>query len=286
MRATREHPEISEVKERLRQLGVRATKGLGQHFLVDRGVLERIVEAADLDKGDTVLEIGPGLGVLTDDLVERADKVVAVEVDSILAAGLARRYSGRDNVAIVNADALDADPSSLRLGSHYKLLGNLPYYVASAILRHFLEAKLKPELIVVTLQREVAEAIVAGPGRMSLVSIAVQLYGKPSLVDYVPAKCFYPLPKVESAIIRIDVYPESAVRLKNVEGFFEIVKSGFSSPRKQIRNSLAVGLNVTTDESASFLKRADIDPTRRPQTLSLEEWARLYETHDGPILME
>jgi len=232
MRATREHPEIGEVKERLRRLGIRAAKGLGQHFLVDRAVLRKIVEAADLDKEDTVLEVGPGLGMLTDDLVERASKVVAVEVDSVLAAGLARRYSGRDNVAIVNADVLDVDPSGLKLGGHYKVLGNLPYYVASAILRHLLEATLKPELMVVMLQKEVAEAVVAGPGRMSLAGIAVQLYGKPSIIDYVPAKCFYPPPKVESAIIRIDVYPEPALRLRDIEGFFQIVKAGFSSRRK------------------------------------------------------
>jgi len=268
---------IVEAKSQLHRLGARARKGLGQHFLVDKTVLGKIVSAAELGPRDTVVEVGPGLGILTAELLHKAGRVIAVEVDSRLAAALQKNLSAFLKLAVVNADILEINPADLtsRQTKSYKVVANLPYYIAAPILRHFLEASLKPSLMVVMVQKEVAQSIVAQPGEMSILGISVQLYGKPTIVDYVPAHCFYPQPKVDSAIVRIEVYPEPAVPVKDIAGFFEIVKAGFSTPRKQIRNSLALGLQIAPADAVELLGKAKIAPQRRPETLSLEEWAKL-----------
>jgi 16S rRNA (adenine1518-N6/adenine1519-N6)-dimethyltransferase len=224
-----------------------------------------------------VVEVGPGLGILTAELLHKAGRVIAVEVDSRLAAALQKNLSAFLKLAVVNADILEINPADLtsRQTKSYKVVANLPYYIAAPILRHFLEASLKPSLMVVMVQKEVAQSIVAQPGEMSILGISVQLYGKPTIVDYVPAHCFYPQPKVDSAIVRIEVYPEPAVPVKDIAGFFEIVKAGFSTPRKQIRNSLALGLQIAPADAVELLGKAKIAPQRRPETLSLEEWSKL-----------
>ena len=268
---------IVEAKSQLHRLGARARKGLGQHFLVDRGALENIISAAQLASTDTVTEVGPGLGILTEELVKRAGKVIAVEADPKLASSLQKRLSKFANLTVINADILQLDPIELiDRKRHYKVVANLPYYIAAPILRHFLEASLKPSLMVVMVQKEVGQSIVAQPGDMSILGISVQLYGKPTIVDYVPAQSFYPEPKVDSAIVRIEVYPEPAVQVADIAAFFEIVKAGFSAPRKQIRNSLALGLQLNSAEVVELLEQAGIAPQRRPETLSLEEWANLH----------
>jgi len=273
-----------EAKRRLRALGARATKGLGQHFLIDRRVLDTIVAAADLAPGDTVVEVGPGLGTLTAELLETGASVVAVEVDAKLASALESKFSSSRRLAIVNADVLDLDPADLvRRGDiggggtgRYKVVANLPYYVAAAILRHFLEASSRPASMVVMVQKEVGRSIAAGPGNMGLLGVSVQVYGKPAIVDCVPPSAFYPEPKVDSAIVRIDVHDRPLVDAGDAAGFFEIVRAGFSAPRKQVRNSLGIGLNVEPAEAADLLAEAGISPERRPGTMSIEEWARLY----------
>ena len=275
---------LAQAKSQLRRLNVRALKGLGQHFLVDRGVLETIISAAELEPADTVVEVGPGLGILTEELVRRAGKVIAVEVDPKLAIALGRKLYQVPRLTVLNANVLDLEPSelvgdqTLASGSvqGYKVVANLPYYIASPILRHFLEALLKPRLMVVMVQKEVGQSIVAEPGGMSLLGISVQLYGKPTIVDYVPARSFYPPPKVDSAIVRIDVYPGPAVDVADVSGFFGVVKAGFRAPRKQLRNALSLGLQLGAPEVIELLEQAGIAPQRRPQTLSLEEWAQVY----------
>lgn len=269
----------------MRRLGLRAVKGLGQHFLVDGDVLSTIVAASELKPDDTVVEVGPGLGVLTGELVKTARKVVAVEIDANLAAALERRFSDTPQLTVLNADVLGLEPAEM-LGSEgpttgamhaYKVVANLPYNVASPILRHFLELGCKPTIMVVMLQKEVAQSMVAGPGHMSLLGIGVQLYGAPRIIDYVPARCFYPAPKVDSAVVRIDVYPKPALGAGDIAEFFEVVKAGFRAPRKQLRNSLPLGLHITPPEAECLMHDAGIAATRRPQTLSLEEWARLQE---------
>jgi 16S rRNA (adenine1518-N6/adenine1519-N6)-dimethyltransferase len=279
-----EGSSLAQAKSQLRRLNVRVLKGLGQHFLVDRSVLETIISAAELGPGDTVVEVGPGLGILTEELVRRAGKVIAVEVDSKLAIALGRKLYQVPQLTVLNANVLELEPGELvsarTLASGdvpgYKVVANLPYYIASPILRHFLEALLKPNLMVVMVQKEVGQSIVAEPGGMSLLGVSIQLYGKPTIVAYVPALSFYPQPKVKSAIVRIDVYPRPAVDVADASGFFKVVKAGFSAPRKQLRNALSLGLHLGTPEVIELLEQAGIAPQRRPQTLSLEEWAQVY----------
>jgi len=280
---------LSQTKGLLRRLGLKARKSLGQHFLVDEEVLKTAVSAAKLTSADVIIEIGPGLGLLTRELARQAGWVVAVELDSQLAIALKQTLASVNNVTIINENILHIDPSVLlkerktslpraidsSLG--YKVVANLPYYITSAVLRHFLEASFKPHLMVVMVQKEVAEAIVAKPGRMSLLSISVQFYGEPKIVSYVPARCFYPAPEVDSAILRIALYPEPAVAVKDREGFFKLVRAGFAASRKQLANSLAQGLELNKAEVLPLLEEASIMPKRRAETLNIEEWARLWQ---------
>lgn len=271
-------PFSAQVKSLLRQSGLRARKSLGQHFLIDGEVLGVIVKAAELTPEDTVVEVGPGLGILTRELAQRAGNVIAVELDKELASLLQRQLSSLANLRVVNADILKVKLSQLLGGkSSYKVVANLPYYITSPVLRYFVESSPKPSLMVMMVQKEVGEAIVAGPGKMSLLAVSLQVYSEPKVVAYVPARSFYPQPKVDSVILRFDMLEEPAVKVADINSFFEVVKCGFSSPRKQIHNSLAHGLGIKASEVAPLLKQADIDPQRRAETLSLEEWARLYK---------
>lgn len=274
---------LAQTRKLLRQFDLKARKGLGQHFLIDNEVLETILAAAELTPDDTVIEVGPGLGIMTAELAKRAGWVIAIELDNKLAEIL-KKTLPYDNVVIINEDVLGTDPKALLQGrapdfpaslSPYKVVANLPYYITSPVLRHFLEASVKPEVMVVMVQKEVAEAIAAGPGRRSVLSIAVQFYGRPSIVTRVPAASFYPAPEVDSAVVRIDVYPRPPVNVDE-EGFFRLVRAGFTAARKQVANSLAQGLKLPKAEVLNLLEKADIDPQRRAETFTLEEWANLW----------
>jgi 16S rRNA (adenine1518-N6/adenine1519-N6)-dimethyltransferase len=268
----------AQVKRLLRQSGLRARKSLGQHFLTDASVLQTIVEAAELSSDDTVIEVGPGLGILTAELVKRAGNVIAVELDTKLASLLKRRLASSVNLRVINVDILKIRLSELLEGtSRYKVVANLPYYITSPTLRYFVEASPKPSLMVVMVQKEVGEAIVAEPGKMSLLAVSLQMYSKPRIISHVPAQCFYPQPKVDSVIVRFDPLPKPAVKVADMDGFFDLVRAGFSSPRKQLHNSLARSLGIKPAEVILLMERASIDSKRRAETLSLEEWARLYE---------
>jgi 16S rRNA (adenine1518-N6/adenine1519-N6)-dimethyltransferase len=279
---------LTRVRSLMRQFGLRARKGLGQHFLIDEPVLQLIGSAAELNPSDVVVEIGPGLGVLTEQLARQAGWVVAVEIDSKLAAILRQILAPADNVTTINGDILGIDPVDLsqELAGRfpgaispfkYKVVANLPYYITSPVLRHFLEASVKPQTMIVMVQKEVAEAIVAEPGQMSLLSISIQFYGEPTIVGSVPARCFYPAPEVDSAILRINVYPKPVVAVTDVQSFFEVVRAGFSASRKQMVNSLALGLGLPKTEVLPLLEAAGIAPRRRAETLTLDEWARLWQ---------
>ena len=245
-----------------------------------------ITAAAELGADDLVVEVGPGLGVLTEELAGSAKRVLAIEIDPQIASVLNKKFKLLPNITIINADVLEVDPFSLcrseppEIGFSYKVVANLPYFIATPVIRHFLEAGAKPQRMVVMVQQEVAQSIVATPGKMSLLSISVQIYGQPSLVDYVPARSFYPVPKVDSAIVRIDVYPQPAIE-GDIDGFFRVVRAGFSAPRKQLRNALAQGLSIPPAYAADLLTGAGIAPQRRAETLSIEEWAELYRTSVG-----
>ena len=273
---------LTQTKRRLRQLGLKARKGLGQHFLVDGEVLEAITTAAKVTPEDLVVEVGPGLGILTGELAKRAGGVIAIELDDRLAALLKKTLASFQNVTIINDDVLNIEPGELlkrQPSPLYKVVANLPYYITSPVLRHFLTASVKPQMMLVMVQKEVAEAIAAKPGDMSLLSISVQFYGRPEIVRMVPAEAFYPAPEVDSALVRIDLYHEPAVAVD--EGsFFELVRAGFAAPRKQLGNSLSQGLGLPKEGILPLLEKAGIDWQRRAETLTLEEWARLWRVFE------
>jgi len=285
--------EIARPSELLARHGVRPNKRLGQHFLVDRSHLGRVVEAAELTRDDVVLEIGPGMGVLTRALAERAGRVVAVEIDAGMCAVLAETLGDDDRVSVVAADILEEAPDDLVRGplslaadaagvaAHYKVVANLPYYITSAILRHVLEAPLKPSRVVVMVQREVADRICAQPGDMSLLAVAVQYYAKPRRVAIVPAGAFHPRPKVDSAVLALDVHPTPPWQVPSEQAFFDIARAGFGQRRKQLRNSLAAGLDLSSAEAAERLAAAGIAPDRRAETLAMAEWAALARAFEA-----
>ena len=274
---------LNQTKGWLRRFDLKARKRMGQNFLVDRRVLEEVVEAAEITDEDTVIEIGPGLGVLTRELAQKAGRVIAVEKDDRLAYVLAQELASFNNVKINNQDILKIEPIDLFGGQtgRYKVVANLPYYITSAVLRYFLEADPSPELMVIMLQKEVADTIVAADGRMSLLSISVWFYGKPQIIDYVPAACFHPPPKVDSAILRIDVCPESAAVVDDIDGFFNLVRAGFSASRKQLANSLTQGLGISKAEVMPLLEAVGIISKRRAETLTLEEWQKIWQIFSG-----
>jgi len=282
---------LSQTKALLRRYDVRVKKGLGQNFLIDGEVLEAIVNAAALSREDTVIEVGPGLGMLTAELARKAGWVIAIELDERLAEILDRTLP-YDNVVVLNQDVLGAAPAALLQKSaphfppalrSYKVVANLPYYITSPVLRHFLEAPVKPELMVVMVQKEVAATITAPAGKKSLLSVAVQFYGRPEIVAEVPAAAFYPPPKVDSAVVKINVYRRSPVAVDDVDGFFKLVKAGFSAARKQAANSISHRLGLAKEEAATMLAKAGIDPQRRAETFTLEEWASLWRTYNRMV---
>jgi 16S rRNA (adenine1518-N6/adenine1519-N6)-dimethyltransferase len=259
---------------------IRPRKSLGQHFLTDRRVLQRILAAAALSPADTVIEVGAGKGVLTRALAAAAGRVIAVEIDEGLCAHLRRRLAAYPNMEPVCGDILSLPPEELlaraQASPPYMVVANLPYYIASAVLRHFLESAQPPARMIVMVQAEVGQSIAARPGRMSLLSVSVQFYAQARVLFYVPPRAFRPPPKVRSAVIRLDVRPEPAVAVDDRQAFFRLVQAGFAAPRKQLRNALALGLSFEPSAAQRLLEAANIDPTRRAQTLSLDEWGRLY----------
>lgn len=263
----------------------RLKKHLGQHFLTNRGVLQQIVDAAELTSDDVVVEVGPGAGVLTAELVAHAGRVISVELDRDLVPALRQRFAGDANFHLVHGDILEWPPARILADAglpgdtSYKLVANLPYYITAPALRHFLETPHRPSRLVVLVQLEVARRVVATPGDLSILALAVQYYGRPTLVAKVAPGSFTPPPKVSSAVVRIDTYAEPPVQAPGDAAFFEMVRAGFSAPRKQLRNSLAQGLGVEPAAVEALASEANIDPQRRPETLTLAEWAALATVH-------
>lgn len=268
-------PPPLPVTDLLRRHGLRPRKSLGQNFLIDEGALARIAAAAALTADDAVLEIGPGLGSLTRHLAVAARQVVAVEIDQTLLPVLAEVVAGHPNVRVVHADVLTVDPAELSEGQRYKVVANIPYYITSAVIRHLLEARVRPDVIVLTVQREVAERICAAPGDLSILAVSVQAYARAELVARIPAGAFYPRPDVDSAVVRLTALPEPAFGSLDADRFFRVVKAGFGQKRKQLRNALSAGLRQPAQTIDAWLAQANIDPTRRAETLSLDEWRAL-----------
>ena len=261
----------------LKKYGLRPHKGLGQNFLHDPIALEKIVAAAQLQPTDSVLEIGPGLGSLTRYLAASAREVVAVELDQHLLPPLKAVLAPNSNVRLIQGDILELNPNQLMQEEDYIVVANIPYYITSALIRHLLESKTKPRRIVLTIQKEVAQRICAGTGDMSLLALSVQVYGKPHIAAHIPSGAFHPSPNVDSSILVIEIYPSPRIPRELLDTFFKLIKAGFGQKRKTLRNSLASGLSISTAQSAELLVRSGIDPMRRAETLSIEEWQRLSE---------
>jgi 16S rRNA (adenine1518-N6/adenine1519-N6)-dimethyltransferase len=267
---------IRELRNFLYAHHIQPNKAFGQNFLVDHDVLLHIVEAAEIHAGDQVLELGAGSGVLTRELAKRARRVVAVELEREMLSLLTKTTRNYTNVEIMERNLLYVDPGEIFGSDSYKLVANLPYYITALTFRHFLESANPPRLFVVMVQYEVAQRIVAAPGDLSLLGVSVQFYGEPKIIAHVPARAFYPAPRVDSAILRIDLKDEVPLTPGERDSFFRLVQAGFSERRKQLHNSLAHGLHRKNVDVQPWLLAASIDPSRRAETLSIEDWLRLW----------
>lgn len=244
-------------------------KSLGQHWLRDRTILSNIAEAANIQPTDVVLEIGPGLGTLTAELLRRAGRVIAVEFDKELARKLPGQFPGK-NLEVISGDILSFDLSDLPSG--YKVVANVPYYITSKIVQKLMTATNKPTTAVLLVQKEVAERLAAGPGDMSILAISAQVYAEVTLGDIVPAAFFTPPPKVDSRVVVLKTRPKPLIEPNNEKAFFRIVKAGFSAKRKKIRSSLSGGLSISKKEVEDLLAKAKISPNVRAEDLSIKDW--------------
>ncbi len=280
-------PEKSSAPALLRKYGVVPDKRLGQNFLVDINALMRVVDSAEILPADTVLEIGAGLGSLTQLLAQSARRVIAVEVSPKLVEILRRELIHFDNVAIIQGDILRIDLADLfdapvhapadasNVSQGYLVVANIPYYITSALFKHLLENARRPRRMVLTVQREVGERICAQPDEMSLLALSVQVYGSPQIAARIPAAAFYPVPKVDSAVVRVDMYASPVIPSQDLVEFFRLAKAGFSQKRKMLRNALSAGMHCSPQNAQERLQAAGIEPSRRAETLSLEEWRGL-----------
>lgn len=253
-------------------MALKNNKSLGQHWLKDRDVLAHIADCAELTRDDTVLEIGPGLGTLTSELLRRAKKVVAVEFDEDLARKLPLQFPGKD-LEVVTSDILSFDLSTLP--AQYAVVANVPYYITSKIIQLLMTADNKPRIAVLLVQKEVAERLAARPGNMSILAVSAQLFADVRLGDKVPAKYFTPPPKVDSQVVILRTRSTPLLTDVNEKDFFRVVKAGFSSKRKKLRSSLSGGLTISKSDVEGLLIRARIDPDMRAEALSLDDWTRL-----------
>lgn len=253
----------------------RPKKALGQNFLINKSVLPTIINASQIKPGDIIIEVGPGFGILTKVLLDADAKVFAIEKDFDLIADLTKKFGNNKNLKIVHQDALFFDASHFK---KYKVVSNLPFNIASPLIRKFLESSTPPELMVVMVQKEVAEKIVAKPGNSErgVLTLAVEFYGSSEIIATVSKNSFRPQPKIDASIIRIVPKKKSDI---NQKLFFRIVKAGFSAKRQQIHNSLSATLRLPKDEVEEWLKKSSIDPQKRAEDLSLEDWLKLFENY-------
>jgi 16S rRNA (adenine1518-N6/adenine1519-N6)-dimethyltransferase len=254
---------------------MRPKRSLGQNFLSDPGILNKIVKVAGVGADAAVLEIGAGLGSLTRYLAASAAQVVAIEIDKEMLGPLGETLAPFENVRTVHGDILEHDPRVLMNDAPYSVVANIPYYITSAIMRHLLESGHPPRRLTLTMQKEVAERVCSTAPKASLLSLSVQVYGEPRIVAKIPAGAFYPPPKVDSAVIRVDLYDQPLIPVEGLDDFFRLIKAGFSQKRKTLRNSVSAGLRWDKERIGALFANADIDPQRRAQTLSIEEWGRL-----------
>lgn len=273
----------STIREIRDKFGFRFSKSLGQNFLTDKNVIDRIIEGSDIGPEDLVIEIGPGIGVITREAAQAAKKVIAVEIDSDLIPILEYTLGDLDNVEILNRDILKTDLKKLireqAFSGKVRIIGNLPYYITTPIIMKILEEDTGAASVTVMMQKEVADRLKAGPGSKDYgaISLMVQYYAEAREVVKVPRTVFVPQPKVDSTVLRLDIRSEKPVKVKDEEHLFKVIKAGFGQRRKTLLNALSVLGDVTKDDIREALEKAGIDPVRRGETLSLEEFARLSD---------
>ncbi len=272
------HPD--QIKNILKHYGLKPNFTYGQNFLLDEIILEDIVDAAEVGPEDNVLEIGPGLGALTERLCKRAGFVLSVEKDDSFFPILKNiKKDNKENFRFEIGDFLEVDFQSMLPKGDYKVVANIPYYITGKILQVLLAAKRKPTTITLLTQKEVAQNIIAKPGQLSILAISVQLYGEPKLLIKVPAKSFYPAPKVDSAVLQIKLFDKPKYEIEEKK-FFRIVKACFSGKRKQLHNTLTNNLNIPKERAMEILQELKIAPVARPQELTIENWIALSKKID------
>jgi len=273
---------MSEIKSILLKYKIHPNKLMGQNFLIDENILNKIIESADIKKDDTILEIGPGLGILTIELAKRARKVIAIEKDKNLCEILQKILDAENvkNVKIINADILK---SRYKIqDTNYKVVANIPYYLTSPLIRKFLETDYKPEFMVLMIQKEVAQRICAILPKMSLLAVSVQFYAKPEIISYVSKTSFYPAPKVDSAIIKIIPHSNVGHTMShiNTEKFFKLVKTGFSAKRKMLINNLSRNLGIVSCELEIIFDKIGLGRKLRAENLTINDWIKLFTSLD------
>ncbi len=271
------YSNTSELIELLKRENLWAKKRLGQNFLVNPEALKKIVQAAEITHEDHILEIGPGLGILTEQLAAHAGKVTSIELDQEIIPILKKNLGNTQNVEIIHKDALKTSLPTHR----YKLVANIPYYITSPILSHFLQPQSaneqRPEILVLLMQKEVAQKICVQDGDHTILSLEVQAFGKPSIVCHVGKGSFFPQPKVDSAVLKITSFEKP--KISDPKTFFTMIKGAFSQKRKKISNTLPHSLSLTNDEADELFKSANISPDERPQNISLEGWENLVQAY-------
>ena len=277
----------STIKEIRDKYGFRFSKSLGQNFLTDKNIIDQIIEGSEIGPEDMVLEIGPGIGVITSEAADIAKKVTAIEIDSDLIPILQETVGFRDNVEIINADILKTDIKGLIAGerenlssdARVRVIGNLPYYITTPIIMKLLQEEAAIDTITVMMQKEVADRLKASPAtkEFGAISLMVQYYAEVKEIVKVPKTVFVPQPKVDSMVLRLDLRDEPPVSPIDRDFMFSVIKAGFSLRRKTLANSLATLKDYSKEEVVLGLNEAGIDPVRRGETLSLEEYAKLSD---------
>jgi 16S rRNA (adenine1518-N6/adenine1519-N6)-dimethyltransferase len=272
----------TNTKKLLKKYKIHPSKGLGQNFLIDKQVVKKVIRAANLKPKETILEIGPGIGTLTEKLAKKSKKVIAVDKDKKMIEILKETLKDFKNVEVTCKDILRFRPSLKRLSTNYKVVGNLPFYLTAPIIRKFLEERRKPKEIVLIVQKEVGQRICSKPPKMNILAVSVQVYAKPEIVSFISKESFWPQPKVDSVIIKIkplsvDSEKRKLLGKKNRKLFFKTIKAGFSQPRKQVANNLSKKLKLDKRKVNLWLLKNKVKPAQRAESLTLKDWFSLVK---------
>lgn len=274
---------LKQVKLLSKTYNIKADKNKGQNFLVNYDIIKTIADSANLSQKDTVLEVGPGFGILTEELVKRAGNVISVELDKKLFDFIKTKFIDNKNFKVVNKDILFFENEEEGLTElNYKIVANIPYNITSTLFKKFITKEPRPKEMVVLIQKEVAERICAKQGSLSLLAISIQLYGEPKIVEVVDRENFYPSPDVDSAILKIENFKSQKEIDKLLQGisediFWRLLRISFASKRKQLHNNLSSGLKISSEEAKKLLKKANFDPALRAQNLSIKDWILLAQ---------